>query len=240
MDDKLKLLTGGARDLPTRHQTLRNTLEWSYDLLNQDEKILYARLGVFVGGFTFEAVEAVCNPDGKLDILESLTALVNNSLLRQVETSDGAPRFEMLETIRAYAVERLAESGETPTLQVNHAQYFGNIIIDQVLIGLYTDKASDWLNWLEQELDNIRASLNWSTMNPSAIPLGAVIVWVLMWFWYRRGYLSEGRMWTEKVMNVLESKEIHPAYWRWLSVQVDSWRYGRASRRSGWGASKKV
>ena len=73
LDDKLKLLTGGARDLPTRHQTLRNTLEWSYDLLNQDEKILYARLSVFVGGFTLEAAEAVCNPDGKLDILESLT-----------------------------------------------------------------------------------------------------------------------------------------------------------------------
>ncbi len=106
LDDKLKLLTGGARDLPTRHQTLRNTLEWSYDLLYQDEKVLFARLGIFVGGFTFEAAEAVCNPDGKLDILESLTSLVNNSLLRQEETVEGEPRFGMLETIRSYALER--------------------------------------------------------------------------------------------------------------------------------------
>ena len=125
LDDKLKLLTGGARDLPTRHQTLRNTLEWSYDLLNQDEKILYARLSVFVGGFTLEAAEAVCNPDGKLDILESLTSLVNNSLLRQEETSDGEPRFGMLETIRAYALERLSESGEMDALRAGHAQYYG-------------------------------------------------------------------------------------------------------------------
>ena len=116
LDDKLKLLTGGARDLPTRHQTLRNTLEWSYDLLHQDEKILYARLSVFVGGFTLEAAEAVCNKDGKLDILEGLTSLVNNSLLRQEETADGEPRFGMLETIRAYALERLAESGEMEVL----------------------------------------------------------------------------------------------------------------------------
>jgi predicted ATPase len=205
LDDKLKLLTGGARDLPTRHQTLRNTLEWSYDLLNQDEKVLYARLGVFVGGFTLEAAEAVCNAENELDMLKGLTALVDNSLLRQ-EDVNGEPRFGMLETIHTYAVERLAESGETPVLQACHAQYFGKIITNQVLNGLYSEKASDWLNWLERELDNIRASLNWSTQNPSTIPLGAAIVWVLMWFWYRRGYLSEGRMWTEKVMSVLESQ----------------------------------
>ena len=205
LDDQLKLLTGGARDLPVRHQTLRNTLEWSYSLLNDAEKKLYARLSVFVGGFTLETAEAVCNAENELDMLEGLTALVDNSLLRQEEVN-GEPRFGMLETIRTYAVECLAESGETPVLQACHAQYFGKFITNQVLSGLYSEKASDWLNWLERELDNIRASLNWSTQNPSAIPLGAAIVWVLMWFWYRRGYLSEGRMWTEKVMNVLESQ----------------------------------
>ncbi len=206
LDDSLKLLTGGARDLPSRHQTLRNTLEWSYGLLNEEEKSLYARLSVFVGGFTFEAAEAVCNPDGKLDILEGLTSLVNNSLLRQEETTEGEPRFGMLETIRAYAVERLAESGETPALQASHAQYFGNIIASQVLVGLYSDKASDWLNWLERELDNIRATLTWSIANPPAIQLGSAMVWILMWFWYRRGYLGEGRMWTEKALEVLVSQ----------------------------------
>ena len=206
LDDQLNLLTGGARDLPTRHQTLRNTLEWSYSLLNDDEKKLYARLSVFVGGFTLEAAEAVCNADGKQDILEGLTSLVDNSLIRREEAHEGEPRFSMLETIRAYAVERLAERGETSALQASHAQYFGNIIENQVMIGLYSDKASDWLNWLERELDNIRASLAWSIANLPAIPLGCVMVWVLMWFWYRRGYLGEGRMWSEKVLAVMTSQ----------------------------------
>src|SRR5260221_13706700 len=98
-------------------------LEWSYDLLNQDEKILYARLRVFGGGFTFEAVEAVCNQDVKLDILEGLTSLVNNSLLRQEETANSESRFGMLDTIRAYALERLSESREMEALRTGHAQY---------------------------------------------------------------------------------------------------------------------
>jgi predicted ATPase len=189
LDDKLKLLTGGARDLPTRHQTLRNTLEWSYDLLNQDEKVLYARLGVFVGGFTFEAVEAVCNTDGKLDILESLTSLVNNSILRQVETSDGEPRLEMLETIRAYALERLVESGEIDTLRAGHAQYYGGIILNQAGLQIYSSKSVQWLNWFEQELDNIRATLSWGLSSPQGIQLGTGLVFMLFWFWYRRGIL---------------------------------------------------
>jgi len=152
LDDKLKLLTGGARDLPARHQTLRNTLEWSYDLLNQEEKILYARLSVFVGGFTLEAAEAVCNQDGKLDVLESLTSLVNNSLLRQEETADGEPRFGMLETIRAYALERLAERGEMDVLRAQHAGYFGNLIANHALLELYSAKALYWLGWLPNAL----------------------------------------------------------------------------------------
>lgn len=202
LDDQLKLLIGGARDLPSRHQTLRNTLEWSYSLLNDDERKLYARLSVFVGGFALEAAEAVCNAENKFDILNGLTALVDNSLLRQEEIN-GEPRFSMLETIRAYAVERLTESGETPALQASHAQYFGSVIVNQVLVGLYSDKASDWLNWLERELDNIRASLTWSIANPPAIQLASAMVWILMWFWYRRGYLGEGRLWTEKALDVL-------------------------------------
>ncbi len=104
--------------------------------MNQDEKILYARLSVFVGGFTLEAAEAVCNQDGKLDILERLTSLVNNSLLRQEETADGESRFGMLETIRAYALERLEERGEMETLRAAHAGYFADIIINK--IGLLT------------------------------------------------------------------------------------------------------
>jgi predicted ATPase len=201
LDDRMKLLTGGARDLPARHQTLRNTLEWSYSLLSQDERTLYARLGVFVGGFTFEAAEAVCNPDGTLDILDGLTSLMNNSLLRQEEVTDGDPRFGMLETIRAYALERLVGSGELETLRAGHAQYYGNLILNQAGYGMYSADALHWLNWLERELDNIRATLNWCVVTPVGIELGAGVLWSLMWFWYRRGYLSEGRLWTKRVLD---------------------------------------
>jgi predicted ATPase len=200
LDDRFKLLTGGARDLPARHQTLRNTLEWSYGLLNQDEKTLYARLSVFVGGFTLEAAEAVCNPDGQLDILEGLTSLVNNSLLRQEETDDGEPRFGMLETIRAYALERLADSGKMGALREQHARYFGDLITNQAMFQLYSTKALYWLNWLERENGNVRATLTWSLASPQGIELGARIVMALNWFWYRRGYFIEGGMWAERVL----------------------------------------
>ncbi len=199
LDDQLKLLTGGARDLPPRHQALRNTLEWSYSLLNDDEKKLYTRLSVFVGGFTFEAAEAVCNADNNLDILEGLTALVDNSLLRQEEVN-GEPRFRMLEIIRAYAVERLAERGETPVLQAYHAQYFGSINLNQAGEAIYSSNALYWLTWFERELDNIRAMLNWSLTTPEGNQLGVASLMMLFWFMYRRGYFIEGFQWAEKFL----------------------------------------
>jgi len=200
LDDRLKLLTGGARDLPSRHQALRNTLDWSYSLLNEDERTLYARLSVFVGGFTLDAAEAVCNADKKLDILEGLTSLVNNSLLRQEEPTDGEPRFSMLETIRAYALERLAASGEMDSLRAGHAQYYGNIMLDQGGHGLYSANALHWLNWIEREMDNIRATLHWSLAAAERAEFGVGIMWGLTWFCYRRGYCSEGRMWMQRFL----------------------------------------
>lgn len=200
LDDRFRLLTGGARDLPSRHQTLRNTLEWSYGLLHDEEKTLYARLGVFVGGFTLEAAEAICNVDGQLDILEGLTTLVNNSLVRQEETPAGEPRFAMLETIRAYALERLTESGELENLQTRHAAYFQRVIHDQVGFSLYTDQALHWLNWLERENDNVRATLRWCLNAPQGAELAARLMLDLFWFWYRRGHFIEGHMWAEKAL----------------------------------------
>lgn len=204
LDDKLKLLTGGSRDLPMRQQTLRNTLEWSYDLLDQNEKTLYARLSVFVGGFTFEAAESVCNVEGKLDILEGLTSLVNNSLLRQEETSDGASRFKMLETIRVYALERLTMSGELEEYRAGHAQYYGSIILNQAGPQIYSSNSLHWLNWFEQELDNIRATLSWGLSSPQGIQLGPGLIFMLFWFWYRRGQFMEGLEWADKYLAVAE------------------------------------
>jgi predicted ATPase len=212
LDDKLKLLTGGARDLPARHQTLRNTLEWSYELLEANEKILYARLGVFVGGFTLEAAEAVCNTQGNLDVLDGLTSLANNSLLRQEEISDGEPRFGMLETIRSYALERLTENAESETLRAQHAQYFGNAVLNQVGFNIYTSEATSWLNWLEREHDNIRATLAWSLTSPQGIELGAGMVSILFWFWYRRGYFIEGVMWSDRLLTSPFMQVASPSY----------------------------
>jgi len=208
LDDRLKLLTGGARDLPARQQTLRNTLEWSYSLLNDEEKILYARLGVFVGGFTLEAAEAICNVEGNFDILEGAASLVNNSLVRPVNTTDVQPRFGMLETIRAYALERLAESDELETLRARHAQYFGDIIIKQAGQQLYSANAPYWISWLEREIDNIRATLSWSQSNPASAVFAAELVMSLVWFWYRRGYFSEGRMWAGRLLTAPELKTL--------------------------------
>lgn len=182
--------------------------------MRDEEKILYARLGVFVGGFTLEAVEAICNVDGHLDILEGLTALVNNSLVRQKEMPDGEPRFSMLETIRAYALERLAESGEMISLQANHAAYFQDVIHNQVGFSLYTDRALYWLNWLERENDNVRATLRWCLTPPQSAELASGLMLDLFWFWYRRGHFIEGRIWAERALAAPEMQAVSlPRAW---------------------------
>ena len=107
LDERLKLLTGGARDVPARQRTLRDAIAWSHDLLSPHEQALFRRLGVFAGGCTLEAVEAVGNADGELDTLEGMASLIDKSLLRQIEGADDEPRFAMLETIREFGLERL-------------------------------------------------------------------------------------------------------------------------------------
>ncbi|BDP42633.1 hypothetical protein DAETH_26020 [Deinococcus aetherius] len=121
LDNRLGLLRGGARDLPDRHQTLRATIDWSFGLLAPEEQRLFARLGVFVGGWSLEAAEAVCNVDGDLDVLEGLTSLAEKSLVRQLPGDDA--RFGMLETLREYALERLTEAGELDLMRSRLAEH---------------------------------------------------------------------------------------------------------------------
>jgi predicted ATPase len=200
LNDRLKLLTGGAQDLPARQQTLRSTLDWSYSLLNTEEKKLYARLAVFVGGFALEDVEAVCNWEDSLDILEGVSSLVNNSLLKQEELAEGQPRFRMLETIREYAVERLSESGELPEWRQRHADYFIGIVVKQASLGLISQESTVWLDRLEQEHDNIQAALEWSLGTPEGRERALSVLATLTWFWYRRGFFNEGRIWTDRLL----------------------------------------
>ena len=122
---RLQLLTGGARDLPARQQTLRQAIDWSYDLLSAPEQKLFRRLAVFRGGCTLEAVESVCNTksDLELDVLDGMGSMVDKSLMRQIEQDDGEPRFAMLETIREYGLEKMAASGEEKLTRRAHAAY---------------------------------------------------------------------------------------------------------------------
>ena len=196
----LRLLTGGARDLPERQQTLRNTIEWSYTLLTTDEQRLFCRLAVFTGGCTFQAAEAVCDYDSGLpvDVFDGLASLVDNSMLRQVELGNGLPRLAMLETIREYGLERLAESGELDSVGRAHAAYCLELA-EEAAPKLKGGEQQIWLNRLEIEHDNLRAALSWS-LGQGEIEIALRIGGSLWWFWFVRGHLTEGRRWLERAL----------------------------------------
>jgi predicted ATPase len=202
LESSLQLLTGGAKDLPMRQQTLRATMDWSYDLLNPAEQILFGRLSVFVGGCTLEGVEAVCNTkqDLQIDVLDGMGSLVNNSLVRQVEQSAGEPRFALLDTVREYGLERLAASGEESGIRKAHAAYC--LVLAEECAAQAADPAStEWLSLLEVEHNNCRAALDWLTRTGNAewgLRLGAA----LFQFWETREHLTEGRDRLEKLLKL--------------------------------------
>lgn len=195
LDHQLQLLTGGPRDRPTRQQTLRNTIDWSYSLLSSEESALFARLSAFVGGCSLEAAEAVCNPQRSLDLIENLTSLVDKSLLRQEGNEE--PRFTMLETIKEYADERLGERGERASILAAHATYFTQLA-QAAEREVHGPEQAARLHQLEREHDNLRAALARSleTKDGSALPL-AVTLWK---FWYIQGHYTEGRRWLNAVL----------------------------------------
>lgn len=196
----LRLLTGGARDLPARQQTLHNTIEWSYTLLSTVEQRLFWRLAVFAGGCTFQAAEAVCDFDGDLtvDILDGLASLVDNSLLRQADLGNGQPRLAMLETIREFGLERLAESGEVDAVQHAHAAYYQELA-EVAAPNLKGAEQQMWFSRLEDEHDNLRAALSWS-LEQGEIEIALRMAGALWWFWFVRGHLAEGRRWLDKAL----------------------------------------
>ena len=196
LSNRLKLLKGGARDLPTRQQTLRGTIDWSYDLLEEDEKRLFARLSVFAGGRTLEATDEICDPKGDLEVLEVVESLLEKSLLWQEEGPGGEPRFVMLETINEYAREKLEESGEAEEIKRAHAEYFLTLA-EEVEPELKGHGQLEWLERLEAEHANFRAALSWSLGGADA-ELGLRLAGTLWWFWHVRGHMREGRRWLEE------------------------------------------
>jgi predicted ATPase len=192
LEKRLALLTGGARDLPARQQTLRGAIDWSHDLLDPAEQKLFRRLGVFAGGCTLEAAEAVCNARNDLgvDVMGGMEAMVDRSLLQRVEHSGGEPRFTMLETIREYALEQLAASGDEALMRKAHAAYCLVLAEEQVTDGPESP-AAEFLERFEAEHDNFRAALDHLTRSGNAewgLRLGAA----LFRFWEMREHLAEG------------------------------------------------
>jgi predicted ATPase len=198
LEQRLPLLTGGARDAPARHQTLRNTIAWSHDLLRPEEQILFSRLSVFAGGCGFEAAETVGNAAGNLplDGAAGIEALVDASLLRVTEVC-GESRFTMLETIREYGLERLEERGEAEAARRLHAAFFLTLAEDAEP-ELTGPEQVAWLDRLDAEHDNLRAALGWALDADPQIALR--LARGLGWFWFLRGYLNEGRSWLDSTL----------------------------------------
>jgi predicted ATPase len=191
LESRLQLLTGGARDLPARQQTLRGAMDWSYGLLTPEEQTLFTRLSVFVGGCTLESVEAVCDTrqDLGLDILDGMESMVDKSLVQQSEQSSGEPRFVMLETIREYGLEHLAASGNEPATRRAHAAYYLVVAEEGSLGG--TDPGQ-WLERVDVEHDNLRAALDWLTRTGDA-DWGMRLATAMFRFWETREHFTEGR-----------------------------------------------
>ncbi|MFN8474027.1 MAG: tetratricopeptide repeat protein [Anaerolineae bacterium] len=193
LSDPLKLLTGGPRDLPERQQTLRSTIAWSYDLLGESEKALFRRLAVFVGGFSLEAAESVCDVDGDLgiDVLDGVAALVGQSLVSAGETGEGEARYTMLVTLREYAEERLLESSDLAIIAERHARFYQQLA-ERATPLLTGPEQAKWLDCLEMEQGNFRAALAWSHSAESAVELELALTGSLLLFWWMRGHLTEG------------------------------------------------
>ena len=192
LDQRLALLTGGGIDRPARHQTLRAALDWSHELLAGPSRDLLARLSVFRGGFDFEAVEAIAQIEPRLEATDELAVLDEHSLVRSEDVA-GEPRFSMLEAIREYAAERLAEAGASSTVAAAHARMFHDLARSVGPAVTRTD-GLDHLDRLEREHDNLRAAMRWS-LDSAPVDATLEMVAALWRFWHLRGHLVEGRQW---------------------------------------------
>jgi predicted ATPase/class 3 adenylate cyclase len=214
LDDSFRLLTGGSRTVLSRHQTLRALIDWSYNLLSADEKVLFVRLSVFAGGFTLEAAEHVCSDnlvstsidiqsttDALIDpdsILDLLTQLVDKSLVIPIEDPGGnETRYRMLETIRQYARDKLHDSGSGAQVRDQHLVYY-LLLAEEAEPYLRSSTQIAWLDRLDAELDNLRLALEWSLAG--RVDGGLRLAAALLWFWHIRGHGNEGSTWLEQLL----------------------------------------
>jgi len=210
LQNRLSLLTSGARTLPERQRTLRGAIGWSYDLLDEAERRLFARLSVFTGGWTLESAEAVCDPEGLgLDALEGLTSLVDKSLVRADEPAGGHPRFSMLETIREFGYEQLGAGSDLDLVLRRHAEHFLGLAVEAEPHLTAGDQV-EWLDRCDREHANIRAALRWAIAAGDA-ERAQEAAGALWRFWQQRGHLSEGRRWLQEILAMPSGQRATPA-----------------------------
>jgi predicted ATPase/DNA-binding CsgD family transcriptional regulator len=208
----LRVLAGGSRDGPPRLRTLRDSIEWSYNLLDADERVLFARLAVFRGGRSLEAIEDICGGGLSVDPLDGLASLVEKNLVQQKEDSAGALRFVMLEMIHEYARERLRAGGEEQAMRRRHAEYFvewAERAEPEFRLAGY----EHWSHLFELDLENLRAVLEWS-LSGGDVALGVRLAGALSMFWYGNGYHVEGGRWTRLLQGRLDEVPLvyHPKF----------------------------
>jgi len=199
LENRLRLLVGGPHDLPERHQTMRAAILWSYDLLTPEEQTLFRRLAIFSGGCTFDACAAICDGEHDLNLAVSdgLDALVGDSILRREVLADGGVRFQMLETIRELASERLGASDDAERTACRHAEYYRDVA-ESASPSLRGADRKPTLQRLRRERDNLRQVLNWAIKRGDS-ELGLRVVAALDW-WYRSEAPAEGQRWGEAVL----------------------------------------
>lgn len=201
----LRLLTSGARDLPERQRTLRKAIAWSYDLLQPDQQVLFRRLGAFAGGCDLEAAEAVCLPGLSMSTLDGVAALAEANLLVAEEGDE--PRFRMLDTIREFAVEQLTVSGDGEVWRY-YAAYF-LAMSESASSKVLGPEHAEMFCRLDRELDNIRAALGW-VLEAGDVNTLARMASALFYYWYTRGYRSEGRSWLKEALARIPAGERSP------------------------------
>jgi predicted ATPase len=217
--DGFRLLTRGSRTAVPHHQTLQMALDWSFNLLSGQEKIVFRRLAVFVGGFTLEAAEAVCAGEGLdgSEILDLLTRLADKSLV-MFEDMNGEARYRLLETLRQYGRDRLLQAGEADEVRRRHCNWF-LALAERAEPEFSGPHQSVWYGKLEPEHDNFREALVWSIgADPDA---GLRLAGALHWYWHTRGYLSEARGWLERTLSasgdtttISRAKALYAAGWQ--------------------------
>lgn len=233
LGDSFGLLTEGSRGSPPRHQTLRAAMDWSFTLLSTEEAVLIRRLSVFAGGFTLDAAEGVCAGEDaeRRGVLDSLSHLVDKSLLDVTGRHAPAARYRMLETIRQYAAERLAASGEVSVVRRRHVEWF-RTLAEQAEPGLRGSDQQQWVARLAAELDNVRGALDWCRSDDRFVTPGLRLAAALGFFWDIRGLWQEGRQWLEDLLT--RSGEVAPD----LLAEARMWAGILAYRQGEYGKAR--